>query len=83
MCLYGPIAFLHYYFKKMKEEKNTTLFETVPKSNRIIIDRGKIDTSHTKLLHDHSFSDRFYIGGKKIVSVSGPIRKFVDRDHCQ
>jgi hypothetical protein len=40
----------------MKEKINTTLFETVPKSNRIIIDRGKIDTSRTKLLHDHSFS---------------------------
>jgi hypothetical protein len=64
----------------MKEKINTTLFETVPKSNRIIIDRGKIDTSHTKLLHDHSFS---WLGigttikvaelgqGKKIISFPG------------
>jgi len=40
----------------MENKKNTTMFETVPKSNRIIVDRGKIDTSHTKLLHDRSFS---------------------------
>jgi len=39
---------------KMKDKKYHT-YVTVPKSNRKIVERGKLDTPDTKI-HDHSLS---------------------------
>jgi len=47
----GTIKFIK---MKNKNKKNTTV-GTIPKFNRKIVERGKIDTSRTQI-HDHSLS---------------------------
>jgi hypothetical protein len=54
---YTKIPFIDMFslLEKMKKKKYPSL-ETVPKSNRKIIDRGKSDIIRTEQMHDRSLS---------------------------